>query len=144
MSLYKFMIIPYSSKFSWFKNFVKLLKNHMNVNFRDKNFVIATFFRDYLRTAVPARTIHVVAPPIILTHGVGACKRKINRNNAEPFRILVLHQRLSIRLDALRRRDTYGRLVTFVIRLLFVAEPDPHLSPWCGSGSACVPRQQQN
>ena len=29
----------------------------MNVNFRDKNFVIANFFRDY------ALTIHVVAPP---------------------------------------------------------------------------------
>ena len=87
----------------------------MNVNFRDKNFVIATFFRDYLRTAVPARTIHVVAPPTILALGVGACK---NRNNAEPFRILVLRQRLSIRLDALRRRDTYGRLLIFVIRLL--------------------------
>ena len=32
--------IPYSSKFSWLKFFVKLLK----INFRDKNFVIATFF----------------------------------------------------------------------------------------------------
>ena len=31
----------------------------MNVNFRDKNFVIATFFRDYLRAAAPSRTIHV-------------------------------------------------------------------------------------
>ena len=34
------------------------------------------------------------------------------------FRILDLRQRLSIRLDALRRRDTYGRLLSFVIRLL--------------------------
>ena len=93
----------------------------MNVKFRDKNFVIATFFffRDYLRAAALARTIHVVAPPTILTRGVGACK---NRNNAEPFRILVLRQRLSIRLDALRRRDTYGRLLTFVIRLLHVVK----------------------
>ena len=46
----------------------------MNVNFRDKNFVIATFFLDYLHAAMPARTIHVVVPPTILTHGVGACK----------------------------------------------------------------------
>ena len=42
----------------------------MNVNFRDKNFVIATFF--FVITS--ARTIHVVAPPIILTCGVRACK----------------------------------------------------------------------
>ena len=77
--------------------------------------MIATFFRDYLRAAARARTIHVVAPPTFLTRGVGACK---NRNNAEPFRILVLRQRLSIRLYALRRRDTYGSLLTFVIRLL--------------------------
>ena len=65
-----------------------------------------------------APKIHVVAPPAILTRGVGTYKRKMNRNNAEPFRILVLRQRLSIRLDALRRRDTYGRLLIFVIRLL--------------------------
>ena len=50
------------------------------------------------------RTIHIVALPTILTCGVGGCKRKTNRNNTEPFRILVLRQRLSIRLDALRRR----------------------------------------
>ena len=31
------------------QNFREIAKNHMNVNFRDKNFVIATFFRDYLR-----------------------------------------------------------------------------------------------
>ena len=98
------------------QKFHEIAKNHTNVHFRDKNFVITMFFCDYLRAAAPARTIHVVAPPIILTHGVGACKRKINQNNAEPFRILVLRQRLSIRLDALRRRDTYGRLLTFVIR----------------------------
>ena len=96
------------------QKFREIAKNHTNVYFRDKNFVITMFFCDYLRAAAPARTIHVVAPPIILTHGVGACKRKINRNNAEPFRILVLRQRLSIRLDALRRRDTYMRLLTFV------------------------------
>ena len=97
------------------QNFREIAKNHMNVNFRDKNFVIAKFFHDYLSTAAPALTIHVVTPPTILTRGIGACK---NRNNAEPFRILVLHQRLSIHLDALHRRDTYGRLLTFVIRLL--------------------------
>ena len=76
------------------------------------------FFLGYLRAAAPAPTIHVVAPPTILTRGVGAYKRKMNRNNAEPFRNLVLRQRNLIRLDALRRRDTYGRLLTFVIRLL--------------------------
>ena len=32
-----------SSKFPWFKIFVKF---QMNVNFRDKNFVIAVFFHD--------------------------------------------------------------------------------------------------
>ena len=83
----------------------------MNVNFRDKNFMMATFIRDYLRAVVPMRTIHV-ALPTILTRGIGACKRKTNRNNAEPFR-----QRLSIRLDALVG-DTYRRLLTFVICLL--------------------------
>ena len=41
----------------------------MNVNFRDKNFVIATFF-----VTTSAQTIHVVAPPTILTRGIGACK----------------------------------------------------------------------
>ena len=78
----------------------------MNVNFHDKNFVTATLFHDYLRAAAPAWTIHVVAPLTILTCGIGACKRKTNRNNAEPFR-----QRLSIRLDVLGRRDTYGQFL---------------------------------
>ena len=63
---------PYSSKFSWFEIFREIAKNHMNVNFCDKNFVIAKYFRDYLRAAAPAVTIHVVAPPTILTFGVGA------------------------------------------------------------------------
>ena len=50
----------------------------MIVNFRDKNFVIATFFRDYLRAAAPERTIPL--PTILIaTHGVGACKRKEKR-----------------------------------------------------------------
>ena len=97
------------------QNFREIAKNHIYVNFHDKNFVIATFFRDYLRATAPTLTIHVVAPPTILTHGV---ERKTNRNNAELFRILVLRQRLLIRLDALHRRDTYGRLLNFVIRLL--------------------------
>ena len=45
----------------------------MNVNFRDKNFVITMFFHDYLRATAPAWTIHIVAPPTIITraHGVG-------------------------------------------------------------------------
>ena len=29
------------------QNFREIAKNHMNVNSRDKNFVVATFFRDY-------------------------------------------------------------------------------------------------
>ena len=48
----------------------------MNVNFRDKNFVIAKFFCDYLRAVAPMLTIHVVVLPTILTRGVGACKCK--------------------------------------------------------------------
>ena len=40
----------------------------MKENFRDKNFVIAIFFRDYPRAATPVRTIDVVAPPTT-THG---------------------------------------------------------------------------
>ena len=74
------MVIPYSSKFL-VQKFREIAKNHMNVYFRDKNFVIAMFFRDYLRAAAPARTIHVVALPTILiaTHGVGACTREEKR-----------------------------------------------------------------
>ena len=55
------------------QNFREIAENHMNVNFCDKNFVIATFFRDYRSTAGPA---HVVAWPTILTRGVGleVCK----------------------------------------------------------------------
>ena len=58
------------------QNFREIAENHMNVNFRDKNFVIATFFRDYRHAAAPARTVHVVAPPTIFTRGVGleVCK----------------------------------------------------------------------
>ena len=56
------------------QNFREIAKNHMNVNFHDKNFVIAKFFRDYLSAAAPALTIHVVVPPTILTRGIGACK----------------------------------------------------------------------
>ena len=43
----------------------------MNVDFCDKNFVIAMFFRDYLCTD---NSRQFVALPTILTHGVGACK----------------------------------------------------------------------
>ena len=57
----------------------------MNINFCDKNFVIATLFSDYLRAVAPVRTIHIVAPPTILTRGIGACKKKTNRNNTEPL-----------------------------------------------------------
>ena len=38
------MALPYSSKFSWFKNFLKMLKK---VNFRDKIFVITQRFLDF-------------------------------------------------------------------------------------------------
>jgi hypothetical protein len=47
------------------QKFRETAENPMNENFRDKNFVIATFFRDYCRAAAPVRTIHVVAPPTI-------------------------------------------------------------------------------
>ena len=53
------------------QNFREIAKNH---NFLDKNFMIATFFRDYLCATESARTIHIVALPIILTCDVGACK----------------------------------------------------------------------
>ena len=59
------------------QNFRDIAENHMNVNFRDKNFVTAIFFRDYRR---------VVAPPTNLTRGV---------RQDDPFGIPVLHQRLS-------------------------------------------------
>ena len=42
----------------------------MNVNFHDKNFVIATLFCDYCRIVAPTRTIDVVAPLTILTRGI--------------------------------------------------------------------------
>ena len=79
----------------------------MNVNFCGK---ISWLLHFFMFTAAPIRTIHVVAPPTILTRGVGleVCKCEEKK---------VLCQRLSIRLDALHRRDTYGRLLTFVIRL---------------------------
>ena len=47
------------------QNFREIAENPIIENFRDKNFVIATFFREYRRAASPMRTIHVVAPPTI-------------------------------------------------------------------------------
>ena len=48
------------------QNFREIAENPIIENFRDKNFVIATFFRDYHRAAASVRpTIHVVAPPTI-------------------------------------------------------------------------------
>ena len=41
---------PYGLFRMGFQNFREIVKNHMNVNVCDKNFVIATFFRDYLHT----------------------------------------------------------------------------------------------
>ena len=40
--------LSYSSKFFVVQNFREIAKNCMNVNFRDKNFMIAMFFHDYL------------------------------------------------------------------------------------------------
>ena len=64
------------------QNFREIAENHMNVNFRDKNFVIATFFRDYHYTVVPVRTVHIVAPPTIFTRGIGleVCKCEEKRD----------------------------------------------------------------
>ena len=62
-----FPLIYGSSKIFDAQNFRNIAKNHMNVNFSDK-------FRDrynYCCVVAPARTIHVVAPPTILTCGVG-------------------------------------------------------------------------
>ena len=47
------------------QNFYEIAENPIIENFRNKNFMIATFFRDYRRAAAPVRTIHVVAPPTI-------------------------------------------------------------------------------
>jgi hypothetical protein len=47
------------------QKFLEIAKNPMNENFRDKNFVIATIFRDYHRMAARVWTIHAVAPPTI-------------------------------------------------------------------------------
>ena len=47
------------------QNFREIAKNPMNENFRDKNFMIATFFREYRHAAAPVQTVHVVTPPII-------------------------------------------------------------------------------
>ena len=51
------------------QKFCEIAKNHLNVNFRDKNFVITTFFHDYCRAA-PAQTIHVVVPLTNLARGI--------------------------------------------------------------------------
>ena len=53
------------------QKFREIAKNHLNVNFRDKNFVIVTFFRDYRCFAAPTWTIHVVALPTNLACGIG-------------------------------------------------------------------------
>ena len=53
------------------QKFREITKNHLNVNFRDKNFVIATLFHDYRRFAAPTRTSHIVAPPTNLARGIG-------------------------------------------------------------------------
>ena len=47
------------------QNFREIAANPINETFRDKNFVIATFFRDYRHGAAPVRTVHVVASPTI-------------------------------------------------------------------------------
>ena len=47
------------------QNFREITENPLIENFRDKNFVITTFFRDYHCAAAPVWTIHVIAPPTI-------------------------------------------------------------------------------
>ena len=77
------------------------MKNHISVNFHAKNFVILSFFV-------------IISVP---WHPCWRCSaHKSYTWHCGLYQILVLHQRLSIHLDALRRRDTYGRLLTFVIR----------------------------
>ena len=51
------------------QNFHEIAENPMNENFRDKNFVIATYFREYRCAVVPVWTIHVVTPPTISARG---------------------------------------------------------------------------
>ena len=47
-------------------NFRDIAENPMIESFRDKNFVITTFFHDYHHAAAPMRTIlNVIAPPTI-------------------------------------------------------------------------------
>ena len=58
------------------QNFHEIAEKPMIKNFRDKNFVIATFLRDYNHATAPMQTIHVVAPPTI-AHGLAlSVKRK--------------------------------------------------------------------
>ena len=47
------------------QNFRDVAKNPMIKNFHDKNFVIATFFRDYHHAAASVQTIHIITPPTI-------------------------------------------------------------------------------
>ena len=90
------------------QKFREIAKNHLNENFCDKNFVIATFFRDYRRSAALAWTIHIVAPPTNLARGIGldVClieQYSVKRNahfTSEAFNPYGLW------LDALCRRDT--------------------------------------
>ena len=44
------------------QSFLEIAKSPMN---HDKNFMIATFYRDHCHAETPVRTIHVVALPII-------------------------------------------------------------------------------
>ena len=57
------------------QNFRENAKNHMNVNFRDKNFMIAKFFRDYLRTAAPALTLSLRPQFLHVVLGLVSVKR---------------------------------------------------------------------
>ena len=65
---------------------------------------------------MPVRTIHVVAPPKIITcaRGIGLDQWAVSNSG--------FASELSIRLDALRRRDMHGRLLTIVICLLWIKE----------------------
>ena len=53
------------------QNFCEIAENPMIENFRDKNFVTATFICDYHCAAASVQTSHTVAPPTIAVRGWG-------------------------------------------------------------------------
>ena len=53
------------------QNFCEIAENPMIENFRDKKFMITTFFRDYHRAAAPVWTTHIVTPPTMARGSIG-------------------------------------------------------------------------